>query len=169
MGTRGLVCFKYKGKYYCIYNHWDSYFEGLGLDLVNEIKAAIKDGTFDEWKNMLEKCKIIDENENPTYDDIEKLKDVTDLKVSSQSTSDWYCLLRNTHGSFIKPLEVGYLKLHNLNLNTLSPCDLFIEYTYLLNLDVNTFTPCAYGKSHDFNALDIPDDWMSYLKEGDGN
>jgi len=41
MGTRGHFGFRYKKKYYMIYNHFDSYFEGLGKDLLEEIKEMI--------------------------------------------------------------------------------------------------------------------------------
>ncbi|CAH1764233.1 23323_t:CDS:1 [Entrophospora sp. SA101] len=39
MGTRGLYCFLYKGKYYIIYNHWDSYPEGLGETLLEQLQG----------------------------------------------------------------------------------------------------------------------------------
>lgn len=167
MGTRGLLIFKHKGKYYSIYNHFDSYFEGLGINLVKEIKDAISNGTFDEWKNMLEKCKIIFEDDEPTNDDKEKLKDVTDLTVSRQSSNDWYCLLRKTQGSYVEPLTLGYLKLSNHNLTIKPECDLFIEYTYTLDFDNNTFTPCAYGEEISFNTQNIPEDWISSFKLDD--
>ena len=38
MGTRGFYCFRYKGLYYVIYNHWDSYPDGLGETLVNQLR-----------------------------------------------------------------------------------------------------------------------------------
>ncbi|KAI9812288.1 MAG: hypothetical protein M1827_004737 [Pycnora praestabilis] len=37
MGTRGLKALRHRGKYYIIYNHQDSYPEGLGKDLVENV------------------------------------------------------------------------------------------------------------------------------------
>jgi len=38
MGTRGYIVVKYKGKYYYVYNHFDSYPSNLGKKIVNMIK-----------------------------------------------------------------------------------------------------------------------------------
>lgn len=38
MGTRGYFGFYFKGKYYLIYNHSDSYPAELGKNLVEQIK-----------------------------------------------------------------------------------------------------------------------------------
>jgi len=53
--------------------------------------------------------KIIKEDDTPTPEDIEKLKCYTNLTVSTQSTSDWYCLLRGCQGSLEKVLRSGYM------------------------------------------------------------
>lgn len=37
MGTRGLLFVRFHGRYYVYYNHWDSYPEGLGDAIVQEI------------------------------------------------------------------------------------------------------------------------------------
>ena len=39
MGTRGLRVYRYRKRYYALYNHWDSYPEGLGDKIVAEIPA----------------------------------------------------------------------------------------------------------------------------------
>ena len=131
MGTRGLFGFYYKGKYYVVYNHFDSYPSGLGVDIVNELKWAIKAGKLDEWIALLEKIKIIDYDMKPTAEDIEKLKPYTDLRVSSQSTLDWYCLLRHCQGSLESVLNSGYL-LNAVN-STGNPN--WEEYAYIVNFD----------------------------------
>ncbi|KAI4116182.1 MAG: hypothetical protein LQ345_003354 [Seirophora villosa] len=37
MGTRGLRIVRYRGRYWCFYNHWDSYLDGMGNSLVETI------------------------------------------------------------------------------------------------------------------------------------
>ena len=37
MGTRGYRVYRFRGRYYALYNHWDSYPEGLGADLIATI------------------------------------------------------------------------------------------------------------------------------------
>jgi hypothetical protein len=39
MGTRGYYCYKLNGIYYVFYNHFDSYPEGLGLELLKSING----------------------------------------------------------------------------------------------------------------------------------
>ena len=39
MGTRGYIVIKFQNKYYRIYNHWDSYPDGLGVNVVNAVKT----------------------------------------------------------------------------------------------------------------------------------
>ncbi len=53
MVTHGYVIFKYKGIYYAFYNHSDSYFEGLGNNIVNEIYHMINKKMVDNYKELL--------------------------------------------------------------------------------------------------------------------
>lgn len=135
MGSRGLFGFYYQNKYYVVYNHFDSYPEGLGKQIVDEIKQAIKDGKLNEWENKLQTIKIIDTNIDPTLHDIKKLYAYTDLSVSSQSQLDWYCLLRKTQGSLKKVIKSGYM----INSVDADGSPIFEQYAYILNFDTSTF------------------------------
>ncbi len=53
MVTHGYVVFKYKGIYYTFYNHSDSYFEGLGNSIVNEIYKMINKNMVEYYKELL--------------------------------------------------------------------------------------------------------------------
>lgn len=132
MGTRGLFGFYVKGKYYVVYNHFDSYPEGLGNDVVEEIRKAIQEGKLEEWKNKLMNIVVVDDKP-PTSEDIEKLARYTNLSVSRRSTSDWYCLLRDTQGSMENVLASGYI----CNAVNSAGSPLFEEYAYILNFDTN--------------------------------
>ena len=133
MGTRGLFGFKHKGKYYLIYNHCDSYYSGLGKKIVKEIKYMLDNNLLDKWIYMLENIKIIDYTVNPTEEDIKQLEQYTNLKVSSRSTNDWYCLTDGCD-SLIKVLESGYI----LHLDTSDLYEGDVEFTYVLNFDNKT-------------------------------
>ena len=39
MGTRGLKVYRFRKRYYAFYNHWDSYPDGLGKQIVSDIPA----------------------------------------------------------------------------------------------------------------------------------
>lgn len=157
MGTRGLFGFFYKGKYYVIYNHWDSYPSGLGADVVKELKNAIKDGGLERWIELLIQIKVVDESIPPTVEDIKKLAAYTNLKVSRQSTADWYCLLRDCQGSINEVLSSGYL-LNHVDEKGI-PC--WEEYAYIVNFDTNKLDFRGYDedededvcRSYDFTAL----------------
>jgi len=139
MGTRGLFGFKYKGNYYLIYNHFDSYPSGLGANLIGEIKFMIDNNLFNIWIRLLENIQIVDKSIAPTDEDILKLSVYADLNVSECSEKDWYCLLRKCQGSFKRVLESGYLLDSGFDDKVLLHGDIFIEYTYILNFDDNTF------------------------------
>jgi hypothetical protein len=143
MGTRGLFGFKFRGVYYLIYNHFDSYPSGLGKDLLNEIKRAITEGRLDEWKDKVVALQGVARNDEPTEAAIQKLRPYIDVTVSTQSTRDWYCLLRGTQGSFEKVLDAGYF----INEHTPDQLtrDLFIEYAYVLDFDDNVLNCYASG------------------------
>lgn len=150
MGTRGLFGFCYKGKYYWAYNHWDSYPSGLGADIIKQLQYAIDNHLLDDWKNKIVKLIEVDENVSPTDEEIQQLKKYTNLKVSDQSTDDWYCLLRGTQGCLQSILDAGYIVNHAINNKNEYDAD--AEYTYTVNLDNNTLD-VSWGESYPFDNL----------------
>lgn len=150
MGTRGLFGFCYKGKYYLAYNHWDSYPEGLGANVIQQLKHAIDNNLLNDWKNKIVELIEVDENVPPTEKDIENLKKYTNLGVSNQSTDDWYCLLRGTQGSIQSILDAGYIE--NYAIDNTNKCNAGAEYTYTVNLDNNTLD-VSWGESYPFDNL----------------
>ena len=87
MGTRGAYGF-YKDKMYKVsYNHWDSYPEGLGFNIVDYISHAGLTGLIEDFN----KIELIDPKSKPTKKQIEKCAATTDLNVSEGSTDDSAC------------------------------------------------------------------------------
>jgi hypothetical protein len=64
MGTRGLYGFRYKKKYYMIFNPYDSYFHGLGMKLLKEVREMVKNNQFDEWLQLFIGLEFIYECDN---------------------------------------------------------------------------------------------------------
>jgi hypothetical protein len=149
MGTRGLFGFFYKGRLYLVYNHYDSYPSGLGCNLVNEIILAMYKNELGKWKELLEKIKVIsgcDETVKPTNQDIENLRHYTDLKVSGQSTNDWYCLTYRSQGSIERTLKSGYLlTYYPVDDHKYPELEDYEDFGYVLNFDDDTFD--VYGTS----------------------
>ena len=147
MGTSGVFGFYYQGRFYVIYNHWDSYPEGLGQSVVGELFDVLHAGNLEQWKALVSQLKVVGDGIKPTAEDIEKLKPYTNLSVSDRSTDDWYCLLRDCQGSLKEVLESGYC-LNHCDNNRL---DDFGEYGYIVNLDHETldFYHFCHHENHD--------------------
>lgn len=114
MGTRGYYAFKFRGKYYIFYNHWDSYPKGLGK-LVLEVYTLLGENRLMElFDDMINKRPVICPINNSLIHsmmykmNLHRFDDEDDLDVIT--TSDY------------EP-----------------ECDLFIEYIYVVNLDAKVF------------------------------
>src|SRR5260221_4926153 len=106
-GTRGIFGWFLNRKFYVFYNHNNSY--DVEDECLGEVGTALKSGEIKSWKTSVSSLKVIN-GTIPTEVDIKKLQPFTDLSVSSQTTQDWYCLLRNTQGSLKSVLNCGYLE-----------------------------------------------------------
>lgn len=130
MGTRGLYGFRKNGVDKTTYNHYDSYPDGLG----NNVLLFVNSHNLKELNDIYDKIILVDETSTPTVEQIKECMDYLDLDVSNQSVEDWYCLLRKAQGD----LEhySGNLKYmidnHDFILDSL-----FCEYAYIINLDTN--------------------------------
>lgn len=51
MGTRGLRIVRFRGRYWCFYNHWDSYYKGMGNSLVESIPVDPEE--YKKWLQAL--------------------------------------------------------------------------------------------------------------------
>lgn len=130
MGTHGLFGFYYQGKYYLMYNHYDSYPSSLGYSLIWQIRKAIANDTFRSWPAKVKALQVIDLNgeRKPTPQEIARLAPYTNLNVSNKSTEDWYCLVRGTQGRLEEVLDAGFVFHDQMYWY-------FLEYIYVVNLD----------------------------------
>lgn len=108
MGTRGIIIFIFNGKKLHVYNQFDSYAHGLGLDLLKELIDLLKIMTIDELIAKFEKLIIIDDSKNNYKDaNIVKALAQADIFVSNKRYVDPYAGYRRYPGSINKLLEMG--------------------------------------------------------------
>jgi hypothetical protein len=129
MGTRGFITFVVDGQEKTAYNHWDSYPDGLGVRVLAFSREAARHPA--ALREAAKRLRVIQADEKPTAEDVERLAPYTDLGVSNQSTDDWYCLLRATQGDPAAILEAGIIEdAGNFPLDSL-----FAEWGYVIDLD----------------------------------
>lgn len=158
MSTRGYLGIKKKGELKGQYNHFDSYISGLGKELILYLNTLNKENMIEILNKTFDYIELIDENSTPTREQILYCKqcEVIDLSVSSQSVSDWYCLLRDTQGRL--DLYIDNKCKYMLNGNDFLQDDVFCEYGYVINLDTNKLDIYILGKlksSYDLLTLDM--------------
>ncbi|KAI0877730.1 hypothetical protein GGS24DRAFT_94559 [Hypoxylon argillaceum] len=112
MGTRGLEIVRFRGRYYIRYNQYDSYYEGLGAEIIAKIPADPE-----EYQKWLEKMRA-------EYADKQKeLEDhVYEIRDSSKPDYSYF------KGLMALPSELPRLTSHDA------------EYFYIINLDREVLT-----------------------------
>ena len=131
MGTRGAFGVIIGEEEKIAYNHFDSYPDGKGV----EVLAWLRGANLTKVREQAAKARVVQEDSKPTPEDVEALKAYTNLGVSEQSTDDWYCLLRDAQGDLGATLESGYV----LDGSDFPLDSLFCEWAYILDLDRDVF------------------------------
>ena len=130
MGTQGSFGYKIGRKIRLMHVQYDA--DMLWQTCVREIFVLMKHfGSVDLLREAFENLQ--EAKNKPKPEAIEKCKPYTDLNVSSQNLSDWYCLVRNCQHSFINILDSGYF-LNNGE-----------KAGYIFLLDFNTNSVRFYG------------------------
>lgn len=135
MGTRGFITFVVDGTEKTAYNHFDSYPDGLGMDMLNWLRSGPVDA------EAVRALRVMDESTPPTAEDIVRLRGYSwnaaqhggpkDLRDGQQ----WYDLLHETMGNPARMLEAGAIEDASD-----FPCNsLFAEYGYVVDLDAGRF------------------------------
>jgi hypothetical protein len=116
MSTRGAYGYYKSGVTKVAYNHFDSYPEGLGVDMVNYCKSF----TLNEMEDVFN-----------------RLTDVEGRIFKKGDEVDWYKKLREFQGKPEKWHEVEGEILYE-DCNDFLKDSLFCEYAYIINLDAYT-------------------------------
>lgn len=128
MGTRGAFGWVHNGVEKFTYNHWDSYPDGLGVDVLTWLRGA----DLVALPALVDALEPVPDTE-PTEEDFVKYAKYHDLQVSTGT--DWYSLLRHTQGAPGLILESGrYTEDNSFPLDSL-----FCEWVYLVDLDAGVF------------------------------
>lgn len=135
MGTRGAFGVIIGEQEKIGYNQFDSYPSGQGIENLRWLRESIADGELDNIRQLAQDARLVSQDELPTKEDVEALKSSTNLGVSEQSTDDWYCLTRGTHGDIAAMLHCGYI----LDSSDFPLDSLFCEWAYIVDFDRNVF------------------------------
>lgn len=159
MGTRGLYGFRYHGIDKTTYNHYDSYPDCLGSDMIEYCSKH----DVETMRKIYDNIYLVNESVKPTQKDIDLCVTAGwyDGNVSLQTPDEWYCLLRNTQGNL--SVYDSYLdgKLPMIDNHHFIEDSLFCEYAYIINLDdeVLEFWKGFQKKPQDGNRYgNVPDD-----------
>jgi len=137
MGTRGVVGVKVNGEYKVTYNHFDSYPDCLGEEVVALCNSLSDKGLWMKFKEMMQQVELVNSDDTPSKEvqDAYITEGFFDGMVSRQTPSEWYCLLRNLQGTEIFHAILDGKCKHMINSFDFLKDSLFCEYAYIINLD----------------------------------
>lgn len=106
MASRGFFGIVIDSAEKIAYNHDDSHPAGLGIDVLYWLHSWLP-SDYESVRGQAQALRVVRADDVPTPQDVARLAPWTDLTVSTQSTSDWYCLLRKTQGRPAAILAAG--------------------------------------------------------------
>lgn len=139
MGTRGAIVFVADGQTKVIYNHYDSYPDGLGVDILNWLSNTLSTNKLQDveieplLKRAITNLTPVDENGEPTPEQQERVKQYHE-QVSTGK--DWYSWLRGTQGNPGAILTATYYVEAGTDWLRDS---LFCEWAYVVDFDLRVF------------------------------
>lgn len=130
MGTRGAIVLVADEQEKVIYNHYDSYPNGLGEDVLNWLRSSLD--TEQETRAAVIALRPVPKGD-PAPEDIERHAETHDPNASTGT--DWYSLLRHTQGDLAATLRAGlYEPADSFPLDSL-----FCEWAYVVDFDTRVF------------------------------
>eukprot|EP00961_Rhodomonas_salina_P296029 3935988-Rhodomonas_salina.1 len=173
MGTRGWFVLKWRGRYFRIYNQYDSNHSGLGFALVEELQAAgglRSEALLAAWRDLLDLGVVVLGEKGPQ---LEAPQDAEKLQRWQECLSQ---LGPQTEGELSSPVshwfrtDARYLA-QDSNLPFLEiDCGIMIQYVYVIDLDDCHFYATTDDKSFAkrFPLEDIPADWIRQMEDEGG-
>lgn len=158
MGTRGAIGFILDDALVATYNHFDSYPDGLGTDMVRQANAMVA-----EKDDTVAKCRAltrVSASDTPSPEILNHFAEAGIQPENVSTGSDWYSLLRSVQGNLLTYLRLGFMPDDTNFLKD----SLFCEYAYLVDLDRDVLI-CLEGFNEnpdaqwDRIAIDPNDPW----------
>ena len=146
MSTRGMIGIRVGSKEIGVYNHFDSYPEGLGVEIADFIKNNLLDPTQKEtFCTKAGELIPVDSDKKPSKQDFRYYSTLGESSLDSErSRIEWYALLRNfQYDNFLPGVMSGVLKHYEPMWDFQE--DLFCEYAYILNMYLNRLECYASG------------------------
>ena len=134
MGTSGTIVIKINGIYYNIYNHFDSYPDGLGKTLLEQLYMILSRIGIDGLIKLVNDVTWVSQAKPPTEEEKTKLAKYSDTTVEFGRLSSWYVLLRKNQGKLLAILHCGYCEA----VKSEKVCSRE-EYVYIIDLDNQFF------------------------------
>lgn len=165
MSTRGAYGFIKNKEMKVSYNHYDSYPEGLGEDVVSFIKTTSKESLNEIFNNI----ELVNQNDVPNEEQMRNIKQfLKDEELDNRydpvhfgnGKIDWYYLLNPCQGNM--ELFKSGLKYMTDDKDFLED-NLFCEYAYLIDLDNNSLIIRSNEKEVIYDLDNIPDNWVSQI------
>jgi len=155
MPTQGVLGFYLEGRWYVMFNQFDSYPRGLGNNILKDLKKSHHNGSFKKWKNQVPFLKFIDPNVKPTPEEILKYAPYTNLKHHSRSTEDWACVLYKAK-TLSNCLRAGCM-INHIDAEGKPKWE---QYAYIINFDTEKidyyYMKGQLLESREFTDIDRP-------------
>lgn len=168
MSTRGAFGFIKNKEYKVHYNHFDSYLEGKGQDVVEFVKNT----PIENMNKIFDNIVLVNQTDLPNESQIKEVNKILkenglenkyEQEHFGSTKLDWYYLLNPTQGN---------LELYNKGLKYMTNDkeflndSLFCEFAYLIDLDQNKLLIRSNERESSYDFDKIPNDWIkdSYSK-----
>jgi hypothetical protein len=132
MSTRGFLGFVVDGTEKIAYNHYDSYPGGLGVNVLEWLRAA----DLDAARAAAADLRVVDGDSEPTDEDIARYAHLADLSVDrGPGRPSWYQLIHDAQGDPAVVLATGVVE----DAGRFPLDSLWAEWGYLIDFDAGTF------------------------------
>lgn len=134
MGTRGVFGFRLSGKEYVVYNHYDSYPDGLGVEVIKFIRSVNVENGWSKLRDLVSALSLVNPESKPDVATLARYDGLFSSMANNIHARTWSSIF-----SFISPLFI----LQAVYTGTLIhfPDDaLFLkswscEYAYIIDID----------------------------------